>query len=93
MKIKLKNEEIRRALEMPTTLFPKYVTQIINLANQNVQGTRPRVVGQLSEMIQEFPGKTIDEWEQWYLLKQPDAIKNARKKIFDMVENLGSFSY
>lgn len=88
MKIKLTNEQIREALEIPSPSFPKYVSQIINLANQNAQGTRPRVVGQLSDLIQEFHGKTIDEWEQWYLQKHPDAIKNARKKIFDMVEKL-----
>ncbi|MBI5213300.1 MAG: MjaI family restriction endonuclease [Nitrospirae bacterium] len=88
MKIKLTNEQIREALEIESPLFPKYVTQIINLANQNAQGTRPKVVGQLSDLIQEFPGKKFEEWEEWYLQKHPDAIKNAREKIFDMVEKL-----
>ena len=88
MKIKLTNEQIREALEIESPLFPKYVTQIINLANQNAQGTRPKVVGQLSDLIQEFPGKKFEEWEEWYLQKYPDAIKNARKKIIAMVENL-----
>ncbi len=88
MKIKLSNEEIRRALEVEAPAFPKYVTQIINLANQNAQGTRPRVVGQLSDLIQEFSGKTIDEWEQWYLQRYPDAIRDAKEKILRMVENL-----
>ena len=45
MKIKLSNEELRRSLEIEAPSFPKYVTQIINLANQNAQGTRPKVVG------------------------------------------------
>ena len=40
MKIKLSNEEIRKTLEIEEPSFPKYVTQIINLANQNAQGTR-----------------------------------------------------
>jgi hypothetical protein len=88
MKVKLTNEEIRRFLEVETPVFPKYVTQIINLANQNSQGTRPRVVGQLSDLIQEFSGKTIREWEQWYLRKYPDAIDTAKEKILEMVENL-----
>lgn len=90
MKIKLTNEQIREALEIESPVFPKYVTQIINLANQNAQGTRPKVVGQLSDLIQEFPGKKFEEWEAWYLGKHPDAIKNAREKIFAMVENLKS---
>lgn len=68
--------------------FPKYATQIINLANQNAQGTRPKVVGQMSDLIQEFSGKSIKEWEKWYLEKHPDAIDNATHKITEMVENL-----
>lgn len=88
MKIKLTNEEIRKSLEIPTPSFPKYVSQIINLANQNAQGTRPRVVGQLTDLIQEFSGKTLDEWEQWYLQRYPEAIKTAKEKILSMLENL-----
>lgn len=90
MKIKLTNEQIREALEIESPSFPKYVTQIINLANQNAQGTRPKVVGQLSDLIQEFPGKKFKEWEAWYLQRHPDAIRNAREKIFAMIENLKS---
>ena len=88
MKIKLTNEAIRESLEVAAPSFPKYVTQILNLANQNAQGTRPRVVGQLSDLIQEFTGRAIGEWEKWYLKKYPDAIKDAREKISAMVENL-----
>ena len=57
MKIKLTKEAIRKYLEIEAPSFPKYVRQIINLANQNAQGTRPRVVGQLTDLIQEFTGK------------------------------------
>jgi hypothetical protein len=88
MKIKLSNEEIRKCLEIESLEFPRYTTQLINLANQNAQGTRPRVVGQMSELIQHFTGKTLTEWEQWYLKRKPDAIKNATEKILHMVENL-----
>ena len=87
MKIKLTNEQIRQALEIPSPSLPKYVRQIINIANQNAQGTRPRVVGQLTDLIQEFPGKTLDEWEQWYLKRYPDAINTAKDKIVSMLEN------
>jgi len=88
MKIKLTNEQIRQALEIPSPSFPKYVRQIINIANQNAQGTRPRVVGQLTDLIQEFPGKTLDEWEQWYLKRYPNAINIAKDKIISMLENV-----
>lgn len=88
MKIKLTNEEIRTYLNIETPEFPKYVTQIINLANQNAQGTRPKVVGQMSELIQQFTGKTLSEWEEWYIDKHPEAIKKATEKILVMVDNL-----
>ena len=88
MKIKLTNEQIRKSLEIPPPSFPKYVTQLINLANQNAQGTRPRVVGQLTDLIQEFPGKTLSEWEQWYLQRYPNSINIAKEKIISMLENV-----
>lgn len=87
MKIKIKNKEIREALNVETPEFPKYVTQIINLANQNSQGTRPKTVGQMSELIKVFPGKEIEEWQKWYISKHPEAIQNATQKILAMVEN------
>ena len=87
MKVKLTNEQIRQALEIPSPVFPKYVKPIINIVNQNAQGTRPRVVGQLTDLIQEFSGKTLEEWEQWYLKRYPNAINNAKEKIILMLEN------
>lgn len=88
MKIKLNNEDIRRYMDIGSPDFPKYTTQIINLANQNAQGTRPKVVGQMSELIQHFTGKNIDEWEQWYSKQKPDAVRAATEKILQMVDNL-----
>ena len=86
--IKIKNEELIRELVGEVKDFPKYTTQIINLANQNAQGARPRVVGQLTELIQECPEKTYEGWKKWYLKKYPDAIDNATEKINEMVGNL-----
>jgi len=88
MRIKLTNEQIRQALEITFPSFPKYVTQLINLANQNAQGTRPRLVGRLTDLIQEFPGKTLSEWEQWYLQRYPNSINIAKEKIISMLENV-----
>lgn len=86
MKIRISFEEIRKYLDFETHEFPKYVAPLINLANQYAQGTRPRVVGQMSELIQEFGGKTITEWEEWYLKKKPDAIPNATEKILEKLK-------
>lgn len=88
MQIKLKNAEIQEYVNAPACEFPKYTTQLINLANQNSQGTRPRVVGQLTDLIQEFPGQTFEEWVKWYQKQYPDAIDNATDKIISMIEGL-----
>ena len=68
--------------------FPKYTTQIINIANQNAQGTRPEVVGQMSELINKCPEKNFKAWKEWYLQNHPDAIKRATHKVKAMVENM-----
>lgn len=86
-KFKIKNDEIRNLLGSEPYNFPKYSTQILNLANQNAQGTRPIVVGQMSDLIQEFSGQTLKEWEEWYLRKHPNAIDKASEKIKEMVDN------
>jgi uncharacterized protein YukE len=88
MKIKISVEEIRKYLDIETPDFPKYVAPLINLANQYAQGTRPKIVGQMSELIQEFEGKTLAQWEKWYLEKKPEAIRNATEKILEMLKNL-----
>jgi len=88
MKVKITVAEIRKYLDIETPEFPKYVAPLINLANQYAQGTRPKVVGQMSELIQEFEGKTLSEWEEWYLKKKPDAIKNATEKILQKLQEL-----
>ena len=92
MKYTLKNESIAYYNDTESFDFPKYTSQLINWANQNAQGTRPKVVGQLSELLPEFllvsEDKTIGTWEQWYTKKQPDALNKAAEKIYAQVLNL-----
>lgn len=59
----------------------------MNLANRFSGGTKPKVVGQMSELIKEFDGKTFKEWETWYLNKYPKAIDMAVGKIAQMLIN------
>lgn len=88
----IKNEEIMGINESEELDFPKYTSQLINWANQNAQGTRPKMVGQLSELFPEYQEITdtvsIEEWEKWYIDRYPDAIENATDKIFEQVKNL-----
>ena len=85
---KIKTSDLIKEISGEAKEFPKYTTQIINLANQNSQGTRPKVVGQLSDLIQKCPHKEYEKWKEWYLEQQPQAIDNATEKIFEMVKNL-----
>jgi len=80
--LKITNEEIAELLVGEPQQFPKYSTQLINLANQNAQGTRPIVVGQMSELMQKYPGRDFEGWRAWYLKQQPKAIENATEKIY-----------
>lgn len=84
MKKKILNQAIQNAVGAPQFEFPKYTTQVINLVNSNAGGTRPKVVGQMSELIQQFPGQTIQEWIEWYGAQQPDAVDKATNKIYEM---------
>lgn len=87
MEFKIKNKEIRRLIETESPEFPKYAKQILNLANQDAHATRPDVVGQMSELIKECTGRTLKEWEDWYLEHYPDSIDKATNKILDMIDN------
>ena len=92
MKFTIKNEEISKINGVESAKFPKYTSQLINWANQNAQGTRPKVVGQLSELFPQFQriikAVSLSAWKEWYLYRHPDAIETATEKIYSQVENL-----
>jgi len=92
MKFTIKNDELEALNGAEAPAFPKYTSQLINWANQNAQGTRPKVVGQLSELFPEYEegceAVSIENWREWYLKHHPNAIENATDKIFAQVENL-----
>lgn len=89
--IEITFEEERSILKLPSKpQLPKYSSQLINLANQFAQGTRPKVVGQMSELIKEFRKtgrKTFEDWKKWYIKRFPHAIDEATKRIWNMLNN------
>lgn len=92
-KLKISNNDIAELSNAPQYQFPKYVTQVINLVNSNAGGTRPKVVGQMSDLVKEFDGRTIDEWIEWYTQRYPDAVNDATEKIWIMYETMkGAFN-
>jgi hypothetical protein len=92
MKYTIKNEEIREYNDSADYKFPKYTSQLINWANQNAQGTRPKQVGQLSELFPDFIDTTnnitIEHWRNWYTERYPDAIDTAASRIYAQLQNL-----
>ena len=88
MKKKIYNQAVEELSNAEAYNFPKYTTQIINLVNSNAQGTRPSVVGQMSELIQAFPGKSLAEWIEWYSEQQPNAVNNATDKIWSKLQEM-----
>ena len=81
MRITIKPAEVRELLDAPPPTLPTYVSPILNLANRFAGGTRPRVVGQMSELLQEFDGRSLEEWAAWYQERHPDAIAQAIRLI------------
>ena len=92
MKFRINNDELFDLNNSKIYSFPKYTSQLINWANQNAQGTRSKVVGQLSELFPEYEQQakniSIDNWADWYTEKYPNAIENATEKILSQIENL-----
>ncbi len=88
MRFTIKKELVKKALNIPDVDFPKYTTQIINLAGSNSQATNPRTVGQMSELTVESRARTIEEWREFYTHNMPDKHKIAADKIEDMIGNL-----
>lgn len=88
MEITLRFEAIRDLLGLEKLDLPKYTSILLNVANRYGQGTRPRVVGQMSDLIQEFPGRTLQEWQNWYSHRHPNALEEATDKIWQMLGNL-----
>jgi hypothetical protein len=92
MKFTISNEEIQGFNGGKDVNFPKYTSQLINWANQNAQGTRAKIVGQMSDLFPEYAAQAetvfIEDWHEWYSERYPDALDTAADKIYGQVENL-----
>ena len=66
MQFTIKTEIVKDSLGIPEVIFPKYTTQIINLAGSNAAATRPKVVGQMSDLTVQSGARTLREWREFY---------------------------
>lgn len=92
MKYTLTGKKIDELAGNKRAEYPKYTSQLINIANQNARGTRADVVGQMSELFEEFRSSgmeiTLENWRAWYMKRYPDTIEASVRKIERHVENL-----
>ena len=72
----------------PRLKFPTYCSPLLNIANQYGRGTRPEVVGQLSDLVREIRPVSVEEWKDKYYTKHPEAKANAADRIERTVHNL-----
>lgn len=69
--------------------LPPYVGSVVNLANTFSQATRPRNVGQMSDLIQEYRKTTknpsVDGWKRFYYSKiGKQAIDTAADRTWEL---------
>ena len=81
MKKKISNADVAKLSNASVYPFPKYTTMLINQINQTAQGTRPKVVGQMSDLIQEFDGKTLIDDATEKIYSQYQKLKEAMNLI------------
>lgn len=95
-KDRISNQEIQRLVAPNSPEFPKYVTQLLNLVNNNAQGTRPSVVGQMTELLTKSKARTVAEWRSYYDEKMPNGIAAAtdrvRRKLVEMQSAMASIT-
>ncbi len=89
-RFKISKHQIKEELTGTARVFPKYTTQLLNQANTWAGGTRPRIVGKMTELFKEFSLKenTYAEWRKWYLVRKPEAIAEAAARIRQMLDNM-----
>ena len=90
-RFRVSNRELTEAVTGKSARqFPKYTSQLMNRANGWAGGTKPVVVGQMTELVKEFAlaQNTYDEWRTWYLRRKPQAIAEATARIRKMLDNM-----
>ncbi len=92
MKFDIKEKTVQEINGLVPEVFPKYTTQLMNLANQNAGATRPKQVGQMSELFPEYVRTHTDisrkGWEEYYLETHQKQVQEAVKKVLAQIQNL-----
>lgn len=88
MKVKIKNNQIKEAMNWEYYNFPKYSTMVINQVNQVARGTSKKIVGQISDLVIESNAKNLNDWIVFHNSLFPDAVEEATNKILDKAQEM-----
>jgi hypothetical protein len=86
--IKITRKQLQKVADYKPKSFPKYSASLINLLNRWARSTDAKIVGQMSDLVQECPHKDYDKWREWYLKKHPTAIDDATKLIMAKLKDV-----
>ena len=68
--------------------FPDLTSDLISLANHLSKATTRKKLGNPTLVIEEFGGKTFEDWERFYEQKCPGALDAAGREIYKAIEKL-----
>ena len=68
--------------------FPDLTIDLICLANHLSKATTRKKLGNPTSVIEEFEGKTFEDWERFYEQKRPGALDTASREIYSTMEKL-----
>jgi len=92
--IKLTSKNYGSVIQRQRREWPKYSTQLMNVASQNCKATSPKNVGSMKELWTEMrnqgiPG-TLENWTEFYKSKKGEGLLiDAGQKIYDMLVKMG----
>ncbi|MFB6166809.1 MAG: MjaI family restriction endonuclease [Candidatus Nanohaloarchaea archaeon] len=90
--LKITRSEREKLSDIDEKEFPKYTTQILNIAVNNAQANRPHTVGSMNAFEEEFQesGGGFEEWKEFYQEKKDgeERIDEAIEKTVEMLEKM-----
>jgi hypothetical protein len=83
-----KRISIKKILNKKDIDYPLYIYGVINQANMMKRATAPCYIGKLHSLIKELQPKSLSEWKRKYNKIYPDAVKEAKEKIFEYLYSI-----
>lgn len=91
--IKLTAKNYKGVIQRQRREWPKYATQLLNIAGQNCKAFDPKKVGSAKETWLEMRGQnipgTLENWENFYNAKPfAQNIPGQAQKLFEMIQKM-----